>query len=248
MSEKSRPAARTGSRFSYANVVATTALVLVVVGGGGTAVAAGLAKNSVGSPQIKNGQVKTVDLGAGSVKGPKVADESLTGADVASESLTGADVAPDSLTGADINESTLVLPAQASVSESPISSVGTLTGAFANAQTFVFTAPSAGYVKVSASANFNARSNGTFVNARLLQDGTAIRTTYMDPGDVDFFYDQVQSIEGAIPVTAGPHTYAFQLSESAASTFANYYNAQIVVEFFPAGTATVTPRALPGQG
>jgi hypothetical protein len=238
MSEKSRPAARTGSRFSYANVVATTALVLVVVGGGGTAVAAGLAKNSVGSPQIKNGQVKTVDLGAGSVKGPKVADESLT----------GADVSPDSLTGADINESTLVLPAQASVSESPISSIGTLTGAFANAQTFVFTAPSAGYVKVSASANFNARSNGTFVNARLLQDGTAIRTTYMDPGDVDFFYDQVQSIEGAIPVTAGPHTYAFQLSETAASTFANYYNAQIVVEFFPAGTATVTPRALPGQG
>lgn len=55
------------SRMTYANVASTVALV-AVVGGGGAAVAAGVAKNSVGSPQIKNGSVQTVDI-ADSTKG-----------------------------------------------------------------------------------------------------------------------------------------------------------------------------------
>ena len=65
------------SRLTYANVMATVAL-FVAIGGG--AYAAGLARNSVGSKQIKDGKVKSVDI------------------------------ADDSLTGADINESKLALP------------------------------------------------------------------------------------------------------------------------------------------
>lgn len=66
----------------YANTASTAALVLAVAGTGGVAYAAGLAKNSVGSPQIKNGQVKTADLGKNVVKGPKVANGSLSLADL----------------------------------------------------------------------------------------------------------------------------------------------------------------------
>ncbi|WP_134738935.1 hypothetical protein [Nocardioides sp. 503] len=73
-------------RLTYANVVSTLALV-IAMGGGGAAVAAGLAKNSVGSPQIKNGAVKKADLGAGSVVSTKIKDGAVTGADVNESSL-----------------------------------------------------------------------------------------------------------------------------------------------------------------
>ena len=49
------------SKFTYANVASTLALI-IAVGGGGAAVAA-VAKNSVGSPQIKAGAVKTSTWG-----------------------------------------------------------------------------------------------------------------------------------------------------------------------------------------
>lgn len=61
---------------TFANVASATALV-VALGGGGAAVAAGLAKNSVGSPQIKNGAVKTEDLDGNAVTGAKVKESSL---------------------------------------------------------------------------------------------------------------------------------------------------------------------------
>lgn len=67
-------------------------LALVIVLSGGAAYAAGVAHNSVGSKQIRNGQVKTVDLANDGVNGQKVADASLTGGDVADNALTGDDV------------------------------------------------------------------------------------------------------------------------------------------------------------
>lgn len=68
-------------RFTYANVVSTVALV-AALGGGGAAVAAGLAKDSVGSLQIKNGAVQARDLAKGSVNSIRVQDNRLTGADI----------------------------------------------------------------------------------------------------------------------------------------------------------------------
>ena len=73
-------------RPTYANLTATLALVLAVAGGG-VSVAAGLGRNTVGSPQIKDGQVRTADLGGGAVTGAKVKDGSVTGADVAEGTL-----------------------------------------------------------------------------------------------------------------------------------------------------------------
>ena len=72
--------------FTYANVIATLALVLAL--GGTGAYAAGLAKNSVGGKQIKNGSVAAKELKKGTLTGQQVLDGSLTGADVAAATLS----------------------------------------------------------------------------------------------------------------------------------------------------------------
>jgi len=64
-------------KLNYSAVASSAALVIAVSGVGGAAYAAGLAKNSVGSPQIKDGQVKAVDLGTDVVRSPKVKDGTL---------------------------------------------------------------------------------------------------------------------------------------------------------------------------
>jgi hypothetical protein len=96
----------------------------------GTAYATGTQRaNTVGSIDIINGEVKTVDLGADAVVSSKVLDGTIGSADVldnslnsvdvrngqvasidvANGSLTGADVADNGLTGADLDESSLDL-------------------------------------------------------------------------------------------------------------------------------------------
>lgn len=90
------------NRFTFANTAATAALVLAVAGGGTAAFAAGLAKNSVGSPQIKNGQVKTADLGKNAVTTAKIKNGTVSLADVNGAAKTaftaGADAYYDELT------------------------------------------------------------------------------------------------------------------------------------------------------
>lgn len=62
------------SGLSYANVMATVA-VFIAIGGG--AYAAGLARNSVGSKQLKNDAVRSVDVKADSLKGADVDESKL---------------------------------------------------------------------------------------------------------------------------------------------------------------------------
>jgi len=63
-------------KLTYANVVSTLCLCLLV-GGGSAFAAAKLAKNSVGTKQIKNGAISTAKLKDGAVTGAKVAAGSL---------------------------------------------------------------------------------------------------------------------------------------------------------------------------
>ncbi len=70
------------NKFNYSNVASSVALVIAVSGVGGVAYAAGLAKDSVGSPQIKNGQVKTVDIADAAVTGKKVKAGSIGQSDL----------------------------------------------------------------------------------------------------------------------------------------------------------------------
>jgi hypothetical protein len=76
---------RLGSRFNYANVMATVALVVAL--GGGAYAASQLPKNSVGSKQLKKSAVKTKQLAKDAVTGAKVRDGSLASDDFAPGSL-----------------------------------------------------------------------------------------------------------------------------------------------------------------
>jgi hypothetical protein len=88
-------------------------LALFVALASGTAFAAGkitsndIARNAVKAKHIKDGQVRTAELGANAVTGAKIGD--------------------DSITGADIDESTLQLPAAAPVASSSSSTPSTST-------------------------------------------------------------------------------------------------------------------------
>ena len=75
----------TSRRLTYANLASTLALVVAL--GSGGAYAAGLAKNSVGSAQLKHGAVKAADLASNSVTGKAVKKDALTGKDIKESTL-----------------------------------------------------------------------------------------------------------------------------------------------------------------
>jgi hypothetical protein len=93
-------------KLSYANVISTLCLFLLLAGGAAYA-ASHLAKNSVGSKQIKKNAVTTAKIKKNAITGVKVKDGSLTGNDLADGTITGAKVADGSLSGSDIDQSSL---------------------------------------------------------------------------------------------------------------------------------------------
>ncbi|CAN5366330.1 hypothetical protein BH11ACT8_BH11ACT8_29580 [soil metagenome] len=221
-------------RLTYANVVSTLVLALVVTGGG-VAVAGGvLKKNSVGSAQIRNGQVKTQDLAKNSVRGAKVAD--------------------DSLTGADIREDTLDLPAPPApppASFVVVSPAGNEALPVPTEQTTVasltITAPADGVVVVTAQAEFKATAapNG-YISVSVVPDGDESFQRYFDwdAGDTDAYYDQRQSLFASFTVEAGTHTYELTFEQLDAATTAMYYGAQLMAQW----TAAAEPEILrPGS-
>ena len=76
---------------TYANVVATLALIVAVAGGSAAVAISGkVKKNSVGTKQIKKGSITAGKLADGAVTNPKLADGSVTSA-----KLTGTRIAED---------------------------------------------------------------------------------------------------------------------------------------------------------
>lgn len=88
---------RVSSRFTYANVVSSLALVIAVGGSGAVVASAALPKNSVGSAQIKNGQVKTPDLGKKSVASGKIKPGAVKGTHLRNGSVGAADLSPTAM-------------------------------------------------------------------------------------------------------------------------------------------------------
>ena len=84
-------------RLTYANVVSTLCLFIVL--GGISYAAVALKNNSVRSQHIKNGQVKSGDLGADAVNSSKVGDASLLAQDFASGQLPKGDTGPPGANG-----------------------------------------------------------------------------------------------------------------------------------------------------
>jgi len=79
-------------KLSYANVVATLALILVV-GGGTVYAAARIGKNDVKSKNIAKGAVKSADLGKNAVTAEKLRDGAVTSSKLQDGTITGADLA-----------------------------------------------------------------------------------------------------------------------------------------------------------
>lgn len=79
-------------RLTYANVMSSIAVFLVL--GGATAIAAGLAKNSVGTKQLKKNAVTTKKIKNGAVTGAKVKAGSLTASNFAAGQLPAGPAGP----------------------------------------------------------------------------------------------------------------------------------------------------------
>ncbi|HYG95940.1 MAG TPA: hypothetical protein VD741_02420 [Solirubrobacterales bacterium] len=86
-------------RPSPALVIGCVALFLALTG---SALAVGIAKNSVRSAQIVDGSVRTVDLRDNAVSAAKIAASSVGGEEIAENSVESPEVAQDALTNQDL--------------------------------------------------------------------------------------------------------------------------------------------------
>ena len=86
-------------RPSPALVIACLALFAALTG---SAFAAGIAKNTVRSPQIVDGTIRTVDLRDNAVAAGKIAPNAVDTTEIAENGVESSDVAPESLTSADL--------------------------------------------------------------------------------------------------------------------------------------------------
>ena len=90
---------------SPALVISCIALVFALAG---SALAAGVVgKNSVRSPQIVDGAVRTVDLHDEAVTGPKIAENAVESPQVAADSLTANDLGDASVGSAEVQDQSL---------------------------------------------------------------------------------------------------------------------------------------------
>jgi hypothetical protein len=86
-------------RPSPALVIACVALFAALTG---SAIAAGVGKNTVRSPQIVDGTIRTVDLRDNAVAAGKIAPDAVDTTEIAENGVDSSDVAPESLTAADL--------------------------------------------------------------------------------------------------------------------------------------------------
>jgi len=86
-------------RPSPALVISCLALFLALTG---SALAVGVAKNSVRSAQIVDGTVRTVDLRDNAVNAPKIAPNSVGSEEIAENAVESPEVAQDALTAEDL--------------------------------------------------------------------------------------------------------------------------------------------------
>jgi hypothetical protein len=86
-------------RPSPALVISCLALFIALAG---TAFAAGVGKNTVRSPQIVDGTIRTVDLRDNAVAAGKIAPNAVENTEIAENAVDSRAVAPDSLTASDL--------------------------------------------------------------------------------------------------------------------------------------------------
>jgi hypothetical protein len=95
------------NRISPALVISCVALFLALTG---SALAVGIAKNSVRSAQIVDGSVRTVDLRDSAITTPKIADSAVGTPKIAEAAVDSSKVADGSLTVADLGDNSVGAP------------------------------------------------------------------------------------------------------------------------------------------
>jgi hypothetical protein len=112
-------------RPSPALIISCVALFLALTG---SALAVGIAKNSVRSAQIVDGTVRTVDLRDNAVDSQKIAPDAVGSEGIAENAVESPEVAPESLTAADLGDNSVgaseLQPDSVGSSELQTSSVG----------------------------------------------------------------------------------------------------------------------------
>ena len=212
-------------RPSYPHIASTLALVVAL--GSGGAYAAGLAKNSVGSAQVKNGAIKAKDVKAGT--------------------LTGVQVKDGSVTGADVDESTLDLPAQPTVFEGPYVYNATLSSTWSERARITVTVPADGLLRLEAEATLGANpaaAAGGYVDTLFYidDDGTppfeasGAYTLWGSPDPTGTFVQHPTATD-VVAVEAGTYVVTVHMREHLAANFSTIQNAKIDAMYFPSGSA-----------
>jgi hypothetical protein len=91
-------------RPSPALVIACIALFAALTG---SAIAAGVGKNTVRSPQIVDGTIRTVDLRDNAVAAGKIAPDAVDTTEIAENGVESSDVAPETLTAGDLGDASV---------------------------------------------------------------------------------------------------------------------------------------------
>lgn len=91
-------------RPSPALIISCVALFLAL---SGSALAVGIAKNSVRSAQIVDGSVRTVDLRDNAVNAQKIAPDAVGSEEIAENAIESPEVAPESLTASDLGDNSV---------------------------------------------------------------------------------------------------------------------------------------------
>lgn len=140
-------------RPSPALIISCVALFLAL---SGSALAVGIAKNSVRSAQIVDGSVRTVDLRDNAVNAQKIAPDAVGSEEIAENAVESPEVAPEALTAADLGDNS-VGAGELQANSVGSSELGTVT-VRTNSTTVAKGAP--GSVSVSCAAGEQVLSGG----------------------------------------------------------------------------------------
>jgi hypothetical protein len=187
------------SRLTYSNVMVTI-LAFLVLGGGAAFAATKLAKNSVGTKQLKNNAVTTKKIKNGAVTGAKVNVSSLgtvpSATNAANANTLGgiASTAFSRQAGSAINDNALV-------------------GVSGTARQVNITAPQSGFLLAIASADvFGEEVEDAYTCALNVDGGNLSQSNRTSELDVEGNEEENCGTNAIVPVAAGPHNVKFNFT------------------------------------
>lgn len=158
-------------------LVFVIAVLALVVAMSSTAAYAAVARNSVVSKSIKNGQVKTPDLAAGAVTSAKLRDGNVTAPDLANGAVTSAKIADGTVTGGDLAEAAVGaqhltrIETVTALSSATADADGVINGGDFGLAQATANCP-AGWTPISGGANWANQSNGSMSDKNVYLQAT----------------------------------------------------------------------------